>query len=97
MRARVGRLAAGVGLSGLLLSPRVAAACAACFSGSARTRAAFFGATVFLSLLPLGCLGAGALWAWGHGREWLGEEFSERDAWTPPAAAPPTGPGGDGT
>ena len=42
--------------------PTMAHACAVCFSGSPRVRAAFFNMTIMLSLLPLGMLFGGA-WA----------------------------------
>ena len=78
-------VAAAVLLALALWLPRAASACAACFSGSARSRSAFFHATVFLSLLPLAAFGLFAWWFLRHGLERLRAEFSESDSWVPPA------------
>jgi hypothetical protein len=74
-----------------VLLPSAAAACAVCVSGTEANRAAFFGTTVFLSLLPLGIIGAGLYWLWRRGRQRLAWEFEERDVPAPlePAAGPP--------
>jgi hypothetical protein len=64
--------------------PTIAHACASCTGGDGpRAQTAFLGATVFMTLLPLGLIGAGILWLKRGGREWLAREFDDRDAWTP--------------
>jgi len=73
-----------------LLWPVASHACAVCFSGSVRSRLAFFGTTVVMSLLPLGLIGSG-LWWLRRGGGWLAGEFEDRDAYAPPqveASAP---------
>ncbi|MFI5370140.1 MAG: hypothetical protein ACHQ52_01185 [Candidatus Eisenbacteria bacterium] len=71
------------------LWPALAHACAACTGGDGpRAQAAFFRATVFMTLLPLGLIGGGLLWLRRGGREWLAREFEDRDAYTPPTAEP---------
>ena len=75
------------------LWPALARACPMCFSGSERSRLAFFDMTIFMSLLPLGMIGGGLLWLRRGGREFLASEFDDRDAYDPaevdgdPAAA----------
>jgi len=72
----------------IVACPTLAHACASCTGGDGpRAQAAFFGATVFMTLLPLGLIGAGILWLKRGGREWLAREFEDRDAWTPPERA----------
>ena len=46
----------------LLLVPRLAAACAVCFSGSDDYRLAFTLTTVFLTVLPLSMISGFVLW-----------------------------------
>ena len=65
-------------LLGTLL-PTMAHACAVCFSGSPRVRAAFLKMTVMMSLLPLGMLFGGA-WALRRASGIkLAEELTETD------------------
>jgi len=40
--------------------------------------------TIVMSLLPLGMIGTGVLWLRRGGRSFLGDEFEDRDAYTPP-------------
>jgi high-affinity Fe2+/Pb2+ permease len=81
--------------------PAVGAACPVCVGGPERNRAAFFGTTVLLSLLPLGMIGAGAWWLARRGGIDLEGEFEEREApaapgpalpLTPPSPPPSPGP-----
>ena len=73
----------------IVASPTLAHACASCTGGDGpRAQAAFLGATAFMTLLPLGLIGAGILWLRRGGREWLAREFDDRDAWTPPEKPP---------
>ena len=71
------------------LAAAAACACPVCFSGSERVRSAFLGTTLFLSLLPLGLIGAGLLWLRRAARGWFAGEFHERDAWPPADTVPP--------
>ena len=87
-----------------LLWPAAAHACAVCGASAAdRNRAAFFGTTILLSLLPLGMIGGG-LWWLRRGGAHDPDEFIDREApgstppatsaispdrRTPPEAAPP--------
>lgn len=48
----------------ILVAAAPAFACAVCFDASAETQGAFLGTTIFLSLLPLGLMGAFAYWLW---------------------------------
>lgn len=61
------------------LWPAAADACPVCFSGSDRSRLAFFGTTVLMSLLPLGLIGSGLWWLRRRGGAGLAGEFRERD------------------
>jgi len=81
--ATVTALALGVVL------PALAQACPMCFAGSERSRIAIFKMTIVMSLLPLGMLGTGVLWLRRGGRSFLGDEFEDRDAYTPPAMESP--------
>lgn len=45
-----------------LLTPEVALACPVCFDPRDENRFAFLGTTIFLSLLPLGMVGAMVTW-----------------------------------
>lgn len=58
------RLGSGLALV-LAASPRVAEACAVCFSGgSEETRTAFILTTIFLTALPLLLIGGLVVWFW---------------------------------
>lgn len=46
----------------LLASPTSALACSVCFSATDENRAAFFDATVLLTIMPLILIGSGAYW-----------------------------------
>ena len=73
----------------ILGAPAVARACAACAAGAnPASRLAFFLSTTALSLLPLGMFGAGFLWVRARMRERFADEFTERDAGTPPVNPP---------
>jgi hypothetical protein len=63
----------------MALLPASAWACPFCFSGSPRVRMAFFGTTIFLSLLPLGMIGAGVVWIRRLGRGRWADEFDDSD------------------
>jgi hypothetical protein len=63
-----------------LLAPAVGDACPVCFSGSDRSRLAFFGTTILMSLLPLGLIGSGLWWLRRRAGEDLGDEFQDRDS-----------------
>lgn len=63
--------------------PAAGDACPVCFSGSDRSRLAFFGTTILMSLLPLGMIGSGLWWLRRRAGEELGEEFEDRDSGTP--------------
>ena len=73
------------------LWPALSRACSVCYAANDRNRAAFFGTTLLLSLLPLGMIAAGLVWAVKRGG--LADEFTDRDAWTPEPGAP-ADPGG---
>lgn len=66
----------------LVAAPAAAHACAVCGGYADRNRAAFFGTTVLLSLLPLGMIG-GALW-WVRKTVLRHETFEVRDSAPPP-------------
>jgi nitrate reductase NapE component len=53
---------ARLALAAVLLMPRIAPACAVCFSGRDEARTAYVLTTVLLSLLPLGFVGGFLLW-----------------------------------
>jgi len=61
MSARTMRTRLAAVLLGVVV-PAAAHACAVCFSGSPRTRLAFFDTMIFLSAVPLGIIGGGVLW-----------------------------------
>ena len=70
------------------LWPALSQACPFCFSGSPRVRMAFFVTTIFMSLLPLGMIGAGVVWLFRSGRMSLLEDFEVSDFSQPKADAP---------
>jgi hypothetical protein len=74
-------------VAGLVLWPSVSQACAVCVGGSDRSNAAFFDATIVMSVLPLGMIGGGLWWLRRRGGDLLSKEFEERDD------LPPEGPG----
>ena len=76
------------------LWPAVVIACPVCGGGgdSPRSQLAFFNTTILLSLLPLGMIGGGVLWLRRDGRDFLAEEFEDRDALTPIEPGPRTDP-----
>ena len=59
--------------------PSLAHACGACGVGNGRNAIDYLTTTVFLSLLPLGIIGAGLVWLARNGRAFLASEFRERD------------------
>jgi len=65
--------------------PSAALACAVCGGGVERSRMAFFGTTILLSLLPLALFAGGLGWIARHARERLQGEFEERDSLPAPA------------
>lgn len=67
------------------LWPAAAHACAVCGGGVDRTRGAFFGTTILLSLLPLGMIGGGLWWLRRNASDYDPREFMDRDAVPPPA------------
>lgn len=80
-RALVAAVAAAV-----LGVPALARACAVCSAaGAEANRKAFADTTVFLSLLPLGLIAWGLVWATRKGRDVLRNEFRESDEPAPPA------------
>lgn len=66
--------------------PALAAACPSCGVGNGRNKMAFFVTTIFLSLLPLGLIGAGLFWLSRRGRAFIASEFRESDEAAPVAA-----------
>lgn len=66
--------------------PALAAACPSCGVGNGRNKMAFFVTTIFLSLLPLGLIGAGLFWLSHRGRAFIASEFRESDEAAPVAA-----------
>ncbi|MCO4747532.1 MAG: hypothetical protein KC912_22215 [Proteobacteria bacterium] len=58
----------------LLASPRVAQACAVCFSATESNRGAFIGTTAFLTLLPLMMIGSVAYYVYRRVQELEGQE-----------------------
>lgn len=56
------RLVPAIAAALLGLTPRVLQACAVCFDARDQNRVAFLATTVFMSLLPLGMIGALGLW-----------------------------------
>jgi hypothetical protein len=71
-------LAGWIALLALAL-PRLAAACAVCFSASDDSRAAYVFTTVLLSILPLAAVGGFVVWARLRSRA-LAREASERES-----------------
>jgi hypothetical protein len=88
-------------LSALLvvLLPSPALACAVCGAAVERSRMAFVGTTVLLSLLPLAMMAGGLWWLARHARGRLAGEFDERESVPAPGpvageiVAPPETPG----
>jgi len=72
--------------------PSQALACAACGVGNGRNKMAFFLTTIFLSLLPLGLIGAGLLWIVRNSRAFIASEFHESDEDEAGDEAPEGGP-----
>ena len=75
-----------------LLWPAAAHACAVCGATADRNRAAFFGTTMLLSLLPLGMIGGGVWWLRRNGSAFDAEDLIDRDAVAPrpiPRVEPP--------
>lgn len=81
--ARLLALAVGALWSG------TAHACAVCVTASERNRLAFFFTTIFLTLLPLGLIGAGVYWISRQAKGVLAGEFEDRDEVVLPSAADP--------
>jgi hypothetical protein len=52
----------------MLLSPRLAFACATCFDPKEASQGAFVGGTIFMSLLPLAMMGAIGGFVWYRAR-----------------------------
>ena len=79
--------------------PSAALACAVCGGGVERSRMAFFGTTILLSLLPLALMAGGLLWIARHARVRLQGEFVDRDSLPGPGAARTAepAPGSSGT
>lgn len=78
-----------------LLWPAAAHACAVCGALNDRNRAAFFGTTILLSLLPLGMIGGGVWWLRRNGSAFDAEDLIDRDRVAPPppaAGAAPANP-----
>ena len=67
--------------------PSAAFACAVCGGGVERSRMAFFGTTILLSLLPLALMAGGFLWIARHARGRLQGEFEDRDSPAAPVVA----------
>ena len=77
---RTGLVLFGLTAAAFVTAPVVAWACPVCFSGSPRIREAFFNTTVFLSLLPLGMIGAGVVVLKRLGGGAWKNEFEDHDA-----------------
>jgi predicted anti-sigma-YlaC factor YlaD len=78
------RRASAALLAAVLTSlPALAAACPTCGVANGRNKVAFFVTTVFLSLLPLGLIGAGLLWIVRNSRSFIAGEFRESDEQSP--------------
>jgi len=84
------RLFAALLAAVLTALPAIAAACPTCGVGNGRNKMAFFVTTIFLSLLPLGIIGAGLFWLARKGRSFIASEFRESDE-EAPAGAPEGG------
>jgi peptidoglycan/LPS O-acetylase OafA/YrhL len=65
-----------------MLMPKVALACPVCFDPRDENRFAFLGTTIFLSLLPLGMVGAMVTWVRQRSRK-LDEEQATSAGSTP--------------
>jgi len=76
-----------------LLWPAAAHACAVCGAAADRNRAAFFGTTMLLSLLPLGMIGGGVWWLRRNGSAFDAEDLIDRDRVAPPAVMGAAAPG----
>ena len=76
---------AGALALGLVLSPRIASACAVCFSGSEESRTAFLLTTIFLTLLPLLLIGSLVWWLRRRAIE-MRQALDERSAGRAPSA-----------
>lgn len=63
--------------AGALLWPQAVWACAVCYDPNEKSRAAFVGTTIFLSLLPLGMVFGLVYWLVRRARQ-----FDEEDAGT---------------
>ncbi len=75
-----------------LCVPALARACAVCGAGEDPNRSSFFGTTVLLSLLPLAMFAGGIAYVLRRvSREWLREEFAEREARPAAGEAPAAG------
>lgn len=74
-----------------LAAPATAQACAVCGAAVERSKAAFLGTTILLSLLPLALIGGALWWISRHARERLAGEFAERER---PTVAPARVTGG---
>ena len=77
-----------------LAAPATVHACAVCGAAVERSKAAFLGTTILLSLLPLALIGGGLWWIARNARERLAGEFAEREL-PPGIPAKPAG-GGEG-
>jgi hypothetical protein len=86
------RVLAAVLAAALTALPSLALACAACGVGNGRNKMAFFLTTLFLSLLPLGLIGAGLLWIVRNSRAFIASEFRESDETGAEGASPGSGP-----
>ena len=64
----------------LVAIPDVALACPACFDGPGETRQAFLATTAFLTLLPLGIVGATTTWLRSRARQSEAEHEPGSDA-----------------
>ena len=83
---RRARLSAALLAAVLVSLPAIAAACPSCGVGNGRNKMAYFVTTIFLSLLPLGLIGAGLFWLVRRGRSFIAGEFRESDETAPPGA-----------
>ena len=80
-------LAAAVALLALAAAAHACPVCGA--EGTARSRAAFFGGTMLLSLLPLGMIGGGLWWVARRFPGGLEGQFEVTDSTAPPDAPRP--------